>query len=134
MVSLSRSVTVSSSRVWKSIVIPNGTPPRPIWLSWESLFLPVLMGIELVMVAGISLVLSVLHTLYHDVEYVVTNLVGAFYFITPVIWHVDEVWGLDNGPAAFWVMMNPMAVFCEGTRRIIMEHQLPDPMHLLGRQ
>jgi len=112
------------------LVLP-GDSIRPVWLSWQSLFLPVLMFLQVLMVMGISLVTSTLHTVYHDVEYVVTNLVAAFYFLTPVIWHLDTVWVQDER-LAFWAAFNPMATFCEGSRSIILRHELPEPVHLLS--
>ena len=93
------------------------------------LFLPVLMVMELVMVAGLSLVLSILHSFYTDVEYIITNLIMALYFLTPVIWHVDPPW-IRDPHKQYLIMFNPMAVFCEGFRSIILKQQLPQPIHL----
>jgi len=102
----------------------------PVAFGPTFLFLPVLMLIELLMVGGLSLIAATLHTFYQDVEYIITNLIMAFYFLTPVIWHVDKPWISDPGKR-FLIMFNPMAVFCEGSRRIILEQRLPDPIHLL---
>ena len=94
------------------------------------LFLPVLMLIELIMVSGLSLVASVLHSFYQDVEFIITNLIMAFYFLTPVIWHVDKPW-ISDPHKGFLIMLNPMAVFCEGFRRIVLRQELPSAVHLL---
>lgn len=93
------------------------------------LFLPVLILMEVMMVAGLSLIAALLHSFYTDVEYIITNLIMAFYFLTPVIWHVDQPW-IRDPQKQYLIMFNPMAVFCEGFRRIILKQQLPDPIHL----
>jgi ABC-type polysaccharide/polyol phosphate export permease len=94
------------------------------------LFLPVLMLLELLMVWGLALVASVLHSFYTDVEYMITNLIMAFYFLTPVIWHVGKPW-VSDPHKQYLIMFNPMAVFCEGSRRIMYQKELPEPIHLL---
>ncbi len=106
------------------VIRTPGQSFRPQWLSWETLFLPVLVGLELMMVMGIALILSLLHTMYHDVEYIVTNLVGAFYFLTPIIWNIDPVW-VESETVRALIWYNPMATYCEGVRGIIMRHELP---------
>ncbi|MBM3474734.1 MAG: ABC transporter permease [Armatimonadetes bacterium] len=103
----------------------------PVAFGPAFLFLPVLMLMELLMVAGLSLVVSVMHTFYTDVEYIITNLIWALYFLTPVIWHVGEPWVRDPHKQ-YLVMFNPMAVFCEGFRRAIIDKQMLDPVHLLA--
>jgi ABC-type polysaccharide/polyol phosphate export permease len=100
----------------------------PVRFTPALLILPVLMLMELVMVAGLSLVLSVLHTFYTDVEYIITNLIMALYFLTPVIWHVDQPWIRDPGKQHL-ILFNPLAVFCEGFRRAILRNELLDPVH-----
>jgi ABC-type polysaccharide/polyol phosphate export permease len=105
-------------------------PTLPVHFAPIFLFLPVLALFELLMVCGLALVASVLHSFYTDVEYIITNLIMALYFLTPVIWHVDKPWVSDPAKQ-YLIMFNPMAVFCEGFRRIILKQQLPEPIHLL---
>jgi len=101
----------------------------PVRFGPAFLFLPVLMLMELLLVAGLSLIVSVLHSFYTDVEYIVTNLIMALYFLTPVIWHVGEPWIRDPEKQSV-LLYNPLAVFCEGFRRIIVQKELLDPLHL----
>jgi ABC-type polysaccharide/polyol phosphate export permease len=105
--------------------------PSPGALAPALLFLPVLMLLEAMMVCGLALIVSVAHTFYQDVEYIVTNLIAAFYFLTPVIWHVNKPW-ISDPDKQYLIMFNPMAVYCEGFRRIIINHEVPEPVHLLS--
>ncbi|MGQ9730316.1 MAG: ABC transporter permease [Candidatus Zipacnadales bacterium] len=101
----------------------------PVHFTPTFLFLPVLMLIELVMVGGLSLITATLHTFYQDVEFIVANLIRAFFFLTPVMWRVDRPWVTDP-ERQFLIMLNPMAVFCEGFRRAILEGKLPSGFHI----
>lgn len=101
----------------------------PVRFNWLFFWLPVLIIMEIVMVSGLSLVAAVLHSFYTDVEYIITNLIMALYFLTPVIWHVDHPW-ITSPEKQYLIMFNPMAVFCEGFRSIILKGRLPAPEHL----
>jgi len=102
----------------------------PVAFSWKHLVLVPLVLIEVLMVCGLSLLAAALHSFYQDVEYILTNLIQVFMFVTPVIypikWIPDEYEHVRS-----IVMLNPMATVCEGFRSIIIYQQLPDPVNLL---
>ena len=99
----------------------------PVSFTWRHLVLIPLVLIEVVMVAGLSLLVAALHSFYQDVEYILTNLVSVFMFLTPVMYPV--AWVPENLRPI--VMANPMATICEGFRSIVIDKQLPDPLNLL---
>lgn len=92
------------------------------------LFLIPLALIETVMLAGLALGFSVLHTYYQDVEYALGALVRMFFFITPVMYPTSEI------PEAYryWFLFNPMATICEGFRGVLLRQELPHTEHLIA--
>ncbi len=102
----------------------------PVSFTWTHLLLIPLTLIEVVMVAGISLFVAALHSFYQDVEYILTNLISVFMFLTPVIYPIKWIPGQYQGVREL-VMLNPMATICEGFRGIIIDKQAPDPVNLL---
>jgi ABC-2 type transport system permease protein len=93
----------------------------PVHFHIKFLLLIPLMVIETVMVAGLALLASALHTFFHDVEFILGNLLSAVFFLTPVIWTLDWV----PRHLAPWVMLNPMATVCEGFRSVIIRDEGP---------
>jgi lipopolysaccharide transport system permease protein len=91
-------------------------------------FLIPLVLLEVIMVAGLALLFSALHTFHNDVEYILTNLLMTYLFLTPVIYPLS--WVPDNLQSL--VMFNPMATICEGFRGVVLRHELPDPAHLVS--
>ena len=90
-------------------------------------FLIPLTLIEIVMLSGLALIFSVLHTYYQDVEYALGALMRMFFFITPVMYPTSEI------PEAYQYLFlfNPMATVCEGFSGVLLRHELPRIEHLL---
>ncbi len=99
----------------------------PVSFNFKFLLLVPLVAIETVMVTGLALLISALHTFYHDVEFILGNLLQALFFLTPVMWTLDWV----PKHLAPWVMLNPMAVVCEGFRSVIIAKQAPSLDNML---
>ena len=82
----------------------------------------------IIMLCGLSLAFSMLHTYYQDVEYALGALVRMFFFITPVMYPTSEI----PESYQYWFLFNPMATICEGYRGILLRHELPLPEHLIA--
>ncbi len=87
-------------------------------------FLIVLSAILVVMISGLAMLFAALHTAYQDTEYIITNLVQAFYFLTPVMYPASWV---HNEQWRYLYLFNPMATICEGFRGVLMRHEVPLP-------
>ena len=81
-----------------------------------------------IFLAGISLLVSVLHTYYQDVEYALGALIRVFFFVTPVMYPTTEI----PEQYRFWFLFNPMATICEGFRSVLPGYHAPEPIHLLS--
>ncbi len=103
------------------VVVPVRFPPA----FWALLPATVVLT---VMLAGLSLIFSVVHTYYQDVEYALTAFTRMLFFVTPVMYPTAEI------PEAyrFWYLFNPLATICEAFRSVLPHYELPSPVHLLS--
>lgn len=97
----------------------------PVRFDVTFLLLPVLVLFEVLLVAGFSFAACAAHTYFQDVEYVLQNLFQVFMFFTPVLYPASKV------PAVYrsLFMLNPMAVYTEGFRSVLLENHFPDLLH-----
>src|SRR5262249_39031697 len=56
------------------------------------------------LVAGVALALASLNALYRDVEHVIAALLLPWFFLTPVLYHVNNLPGVDQYPVAGFVL------------------------------
>ena len=96
-------------------------------LSGTILFLPVLLVVELMFTAAVSLLLGMANLFYRDVKYLFEVVVIAWMFASPVAYSVNDVTGLTGRI----VRLNPMTTIIEGYRDVIIRGHLPD-MQALG--
>ena len=96
-------------------------------ISRHLLWLPWLIGVELILLVALSLVASALNVFYRDIKYIVPLVIQLWMFVTPVIYSVSMV------PARVrrWYMLNPMAVVVDGIRRVVLHNQAPELPSLL---
>ncbi len=82
--------------------------------------------ILIVMLCGMALLFSMLHTYYQDTEYALTAIVRMFFFVTPVMYPTSEI----PEHYQYWFLFNPLATITEGFRGVLLRHELPLPEHL----
>jgi lipopolysaccharide transport system permease protein len=85
------------------------------------LALPVLIGIEFVLLLGVGLMTSTLNVRYRDVFYVVTSILTVGFWATPILY--------STAMAPPWLRhvfrLNPLTGVLEGARAILMRGELP---------
>ncbi|GIW03061.1 MAG: transport permease protein [Roseiflexus sp.] len=97
--------------------------------SWTFVYLPVLIGIQTIFLAGVALFLSALAVRYRDTVHLIGIFIQFWFFLTPVIYALDRV----AGPLAQLVRwLNPMASLIEFYREILYGNavafgQIPTP-------
>jgi len=94
--------------------------PQILWLPW-------LVGLEVVLLVGLCLLTSALNVFYRDIKYLVPLAVQLWMFVTPVIYSSSMVPERLRG----WYMLNPMAVVVEGIRDVLLHGRSPDLQWLL---
>jgi lipopolysaccharide transport system permease protein len=85
---------------------------------------PLLFGIHMIFVLGLTFPLAALNLYYHDVRFLVGVVLTLWFYLTPVLYP------LDNGtiPSKYrWVFdINPNAVLIDAYRRVILYGSAPD--------
>ncbi len=94
------------------------------------LFLPVIILVQTMLTLGISFFLAPLHTFFHDTEYAVNAALMALFYVSPIIYMVSYV--ERSHPRLMTVyMLNPIAVFADSYRRVMIGNCLPEPKYFL---
>ena len=110
--------------------------PRVIPFQWTTVYLPVLLLINFLLAAGIALIVSALNTFYEDVKYIVGMLLWMLFFLSPVMYFVENVYlaaaKRGNDMLLYHVYnLNPIAVLCTAYRKILLA---PPQEIVLGQQ
>ncbi|NTU85677.1 MAG: ABC transporter permease, partial [Chloroflexales bacterium] len=91
--------------------------------AWTFAYLPVLVIIQTVMLAGTALLLGAVAVFFRDIVHLVGILVNIWFFLTPVIYPLDT---LGDGLAVRLVRwLNPMASLIEFYREILYGTAVP---------
>lgn len=94
--------------------------------SIESLWIPVLLLIQLALMAGISLFAAGVNVFYRDIRFVVPLALQIWMYGTPIIYPLSVV--------PEWLrplyMLNPMAGIIDSYRRVLLQGQAPDARDL----
>ena len=96
-------------------------------MSWILAFLPAVLAIEFVLIAGASLPLAALNVYYRDVNQVWDIALQAGFFLCPIIYSASLI------PARYALLysLNPMTRIIESVRKIFYHDTLPASYDLL---
>ena len=93
------------------------------------IWIPFLMGIELILIIGLSLFLSCLNAYYRDVGYMVNALLLFGFYASPVFYQLSLV-TKELDKISPWLtklyMLNPMAGLITAYRQVILYNRPPD--------
>ncbi len=93
----------------------------------EILWLPVIMAVQFMFLTAIALVLGYYSTFVRDIDNVLTHLMRAWFYSSPVIWEGGRL-----GPEYQFILeINPAATFLTSYRNILMEGAGPELEKLL---
>ncbi len=95
-------------------------------IRWTLLFVPVSVSLMALFTLGLSLLLSTLAVFFADVVDMVSILLSAWFYLTPIIYPLDII------PETFrpYIRWNPLTVFVELFHAPVYEGRLPDPLTL----
>lgn len=91
------------------------------------LLVPVLLLIQIVFTAGISLLLAMANLFLRDVKYLVEMVLTLWMFATSVVYPVELV----GGKLGRLLELNPMTPIIDGFRSVILRGEWPHPIPLL---
>ncbi len=98
------------------MLIPIGARP-----SWAMAALPVAVILLTMFAMGLGLLLATANTFYRDLGHLVSVVLQAWYFLTPIVYEVSM---FRTGQAKFW--LNPAYPFVRMFQTIIRDGQWPD--------
>jgi ABC-2 type transport system permease protein len=92
-----------------------------LWLrnvSWTWLLaIPILLG-TMLFAQGIGLVLSIINARFGDVQYIVAVVLGALYFLTPVLYPISMLEG-QNEILGWIIKLNPMSWYVQAMHDVM---------------
>ena len=91
-------------------------------ISFALLWVPLIILIQLVLIAGISLMLATFNLFYRDIQYLLSLVITLWMYLTPVMYPVEII------PEKYRVVfaLNPMAGLINSYRLTIWEQTAPD--------
>ncbi|MEA2490502.1 MAG: lipopolysaccharide transport system permease protein [Acidobacteriota bacterium] len=92
-------------------------------ISATILLVPVLMFVQTIFVAGIALIVSSASVLFRDLRDIITNLMQLGFFVTPIIYLIDNV---QSRPLRALLRMNPMTPFVVSYQDVLFFGRLPN--------
>ena len=92
-------------------------------LTWTILLAPVLMLLQTMFVAGIAMTVSSASVLFRDLRDIVSNLMQLGFFITPVIYLIDNI---QSRALRAMLRVNPMTPFVVAYQDVFFFGRLPN--------
>jgi ABC-type polysaccharide/polyol phosphate export permease len=93
---------------------------------WALLLFPLVVVLQLPLVAGLALALAALNALFKDVRDLVSNLLTLTFFLTPILYPVSALPWPEARP---WMLLNPFAPFTLAYQHILFHGTAP-PVYL----
>jgi lipopolysaccharide transport system permease protein len=91
-----------------------------------TLWLPVLLIINLALALGLAFYISAFNTFYEDVKYIVGVLLYLLFFLCPVVYFSERVANSPINQKSHWLVykvmygLNPMAELCDSYRKLLL--------------
>lgn len=92
-------------------------------MSWTILLVPVLMLLQALFVAGLALIVSSASVLFRDLRDIVANLMQLGFFMTPVLYLLDNI---PSRPLRALLRVNPMTPFVVAYQDLFFFGRLPN--------
>jgi len=96
--------------------------------SWSLIFLPVVIGVQLVLMYGLGLMLASLNVQFRDMQHIVGNLLTFLFFLCPILYPITVV----PERFRFTLEFNPLAVLITFYHSIVLDGVLPDLIPFFG--
>lgn len=96
----------------------QGIRPSLCWIS-----IPLLIGVQYMVIAGLSYPLASFNVIFRDTQHMVGVLIQLTMFLTPIFYSIEQI------PAAVrrWFYINPMVGLVECWRAVLLDSSWPDP-------
>jgi len=92
-------------------------------IGWTILLAPLLMVLQAIFVAGISLIVSSASVLFRDLRDIVQNLLQLGFFVTPILYLIDHV---QSRALRAMLRVNPMTPFVVAYQDVLFFGRIPN--------
>jgi lipopolysaccharide transport system permease protein len=110
--------------------------------TWHLVYVPVILLVQTLFTLSVTYLLSALNVAFRDLQHIVANLVQMLFFLTPVLWSLEIIHGVDRfglhlsqtQARQTLIYANPMAAVMNAWREVFYSHQAPawEPLALVG--
>jgi lipopolysaccharide transport system permease protein len=107
---------ICSLPVLAAVAVYSGVKPGAEWLFG----IPILIIIQFMIVAGISLAASVMNVFFRDLDYITSLFVNMLFWVTPVIYPLSFI----PGKFRMVLALNPMMYLIQSWRDLIMTNTI----------
>lgn len=91
-------------------------------LTWMILLAPLLMLVQTAFVAGIAMIVSSASVLFRDLRDIVANLLQLGFFMTPILYRIDDI---GSRPLRALLRVNPMTPFIVSYQDVLFFGRMP---------
>jgi len=88
---------------------------------WTVVLLPLVLGMLVILILGLSYILSIIHVFVKDVQLLWGIIIHALFFLTPIIWYVKDV----DGILLSIHKVNPVGHIVELGHKIVVVGEVP---------
>jgi lipopolysaccharide transport system permease protein len=99
------------------LLVASGNHPDATWL----LGIPILVGIQVVLLMGIILILASIDVFFRDLEHFVEVLLNIAFYATPILYPLDRVPDKWHN----LLLINPLTSLMEAWRELLIDNSLP---------
>lgn len=92
-----------------------------IGISWTLLFLPLIVGVQIMFTGGMALVLAMGNLFLRDVKYLSEVVIMVWMFATSVVYPVDRI----GGNLGLLLKLNPMTPIIDAYRSVLLRNEWP---------
>ncbi len=99
---------------------------------WSALLLPVVVALEIPLLAGLSLALAALYVHFKDLKDILANALSLLFFLTPILYPIEAI---PFRPLVALVKANPFTPFTLAYQQLLFAGEVPAPglwLHMAG--
>ncbi len=102
--------------------------PQHSVVGWQLLWLPVIVGLNVLLALGVGLLVAGANVVYRDVQYIVESVMTVMFWLCPLVYDAGAQL-LENGQRTwvYWVyFLNPLSGLLDSYRRVLYHATAPD--------
>ena len=94
------------------------------WPTWHFVFIVPLLLVQSLFTLAITYVVSAMNVAFRDLQHIMGNILQLGFFVTPVIWRLEQVKTLEQQHLVLY--LNPVAALVEAWHDIFFRQRVPE--------